>query len=309
MTEQRLPWQAKFVALALIWGSSFLLIKLAIASFDPVQVGAARIVLGAAVLLAIVTGRRIRLPRSRRVWLHLQVTSLFLATIPFLLFPLGEQRVSSALAGIGNATTPLATVVATLLMLPRERLPARKLVAVVIGFLGVVVISEPWAAGRPDLLGFGMTVVAGACYGVGWTYIKRFLSSGDIGGLALPAAQLMAASAQMALVTVVWWWWHRETLPTPWAPAHPGEVLPALLALVVLGVVGTGLAYAMQFDVFRAIGQQVSSTVTYLIPVVAVLLGVLVLGEHLGWAQLAGFAIVLSCAVVIGLPDRRGVAA
>ena len=77
----------------------------------------------------------------------------------------------------------------------------------------------------------------------------------------------------------------------------------ALLALLALGVLGTGLAYALQFDVFRAVGQQVSSTVTYLIPVVAVLLGVLVLGEHLTATEVIGFVIVLASAIVIGLPE------
>lgn len=301
-----LPWQVKFGTLALIWGSSFLLIKYALAAFQPLQVGAGRIVLGALTTGALAWAAKVRLPRSWRTWAHLQVTSLFLCTLPFLLFPLGEERVSSALAGIGNAATPLATVLATALLLPHERLPARKVGAVIVGFLGVVVIMSPWeSAGRPDLVGFGATLVAGACYGIGWTYIKRFLGSADLGGLALPTAQLISAAGQVLTVLVVWWATQRADLTAPWSIRPGGDGLTmALLGLLGLGILGTGVAYALQFDVFRAVGQQVSSTVTYFIPIVAVLLGVVLLHERLTLAECLGAAIVMGSAVVIGLPDR-----
>ncbi len=300
------PWQLKFAALALIWGSSFLLMKYALVAFQPLQVGAGRIALGALTTGVLASFAKVRLPRSWRIWAHLQVTSLFLCTLPFLLFPLGEERVSSALAGIGNAATPLATVVMTALLLPHERLPARKLLAVVVGFVGVVVIMSPWeAVGRPDLVGFGMTLVAGSCYGIGWTYIKRFLADADLGGLALPTAQLLSAAGQITTVLVVWWALQRGELAAPWSMRPGGSGLAAaLLGLLALGVLGTGLAYALQFDVFRAVGQQVSSTVTYFIPIVAVLLGVVLLHERLTWAELLGAAIVMGAALVIGLPDR-----
>jgi drug/metabolite transporter (DMT)-like permease len=307
VSEQRISWQVKFALICLIWGSSFLLIKLALGAWDPIQVGSGRVILGALTLGVIVLATGTRLPHARRVWAHLQVSSLFICTLPFLLFPLGETRVSSALAGIGNATTPMATVLATLALLPHERLAGRKILAVVTGFLGVAVIMAPWqVAERPDLVGFGITVVAGCCYGVGWTYVKRFLHGADLGGIALPAAQVISAAAQMALVVLGWWFAHRDQVAAPWSTVSPGALGPAVLALLALGVVGTGLAYALQFDIYRAVGQQVGSTVTYLIPVVAVLLGVAVLGEHLGGPQVLGFGNVLSSAVVIGLPDRSG---
>lgn len=306
-----MPWQVKFGLLALIWGASFLFIKAALELLQPLQVGAGRIVLGAATTGALAVAARVRLPRSWRVWAHLQVTSVLLCTLPFLLFPLGEERVTSALAGIGNAITPVATVLATAALVPQETFSRRKLLAVAAGFVGVVVIMAPWqVTERPDLVGFGATLVAGSCYGLGWTYIKRFLGHADLGGLALPAAQLLSAAVQITLVTVVWWALQRDHLAAPWtprpdAPAAAQASALALLALAALGVLGTGLAYALQFDVFREVGQQVSSTVTYLIPVVAVLLGVLVLGERLTWAEIAGFVIVLGSAVVIGLPEPR----
>ena len=237
-----------------------------------------------------------------------------LCSLPFTLFPLGEERVSSALAGIGNATTPLSAVLFTMLLLPADRVDRRTVLAVVAGFLGVVVILQPWeSAGGPDAVGFGMTLLAGASYGLGWTYVKRFLAKDDIGGLGMPAAQLLMGAAQMLVVTLVWWLLHRDDgpsgIPAPWslAPGSGPAVWP-LVAVLVLGVVGTGLAFALQYDVVREVGPTVGATVTYVIPVVAVVLGMVFLHERLQWPQVLGAAVVLASAVTVGRARRRPVA-
>lgn len=308
-TAVRVPWQLKYLALAVIWGSSFLLMKVGLRTMAPLQISGLRIFAGAATLLALLSATGGRLPREVRTWAHLAVSGVFLTALPFSLFAAGEVRVSSALAGIGNATTPLAAVLVALVLLPSDRLSPRKLAAVLVGFVGVVVIMQPWeAAGRPDLLGFGMTLVAGASYGLGWTYNRRFLGHADLGGLSMPTALLVVGSLLMVPVLLVWWWLHHDTYAAPWSGhvdvAGGGAAWP-LLAVLALGLVGTGLAYMLQFDVVRAAGATVSTTVTYLIPVVSVVLGVVVLGEHLAWPQLVGAGIVLVSAIVIGLPARR----
>ncbi|MDN5796236.1 MAG: DMT family transporter [Intrasporangium sp.] len=305
-SRTRIPWQAKYLALALIWGSSFLLMKLGLHALAPVQIAALRIFAGAMVLLVLLRATGTRLPRRGRVWGHLLVSSVFLNAVPFTGFALGETRVSSALAGIGNATTPLAAVLFGLVLLPSDRLTRRKLVAVIIGFLGVVTIMQPWqAAGRPDLVGFGIVVAAGMSYGLGWTYLRRMLADVDLGGLSQPTALLLCGSALMVPITLVWWALAQPG-PAPWSLAGQGgsAAYGPILAVLVLGVVGTGLAYMLQFDVVRGAGVTIGSTVTYLIPIVSIALGVVVLGEHLAWPQLAGFAIVLAAAVVMGLPER-----
>ena len=216
---------------------------------------------------------------------------------------MSETRISSALAGIGNAATPIATVLATLAILPGERATGRRLVAVGVGFLGVITIMQPWTAtDRPDLVGFSMALIGGASYGVGWTYNRRFLSGVDLGGLSQPTATLLTALVLIVPFVLAWALVRPEGLAAIWAygPAGAGDWpgLP-LLCVLVLGVVGTGFAYMLQFDVVRGAGPVIGSTITYLIPVVSVLLGVLVLGEHLGRWQLVGFAIVLGAAFVI----------
>ena len=311
MKVTRVPWQVKFTALAFIWGSSFLLMKIGLRSLAALQISGLRIFSGAAVLLLLLTASRGRLPRDRRLWGHLMVTGFFLGSLPFSLFALGEERISSALAGIGNSITPIATVLFSLLLLPADKIGARKIVGVLIGFVGVLVIVQPWQSqGRPDLLGFGMTLVAGMSYGVGWTYTKRFLGKGDFGGLTLPTAQMLVSAGQMLVALIIWWLTQRAnlSLAAPWslhANTEGGSALWPVLAVLALGIVGTGIAMSFQYDVVRAAGPTVGTSVTYLIPVVSVALGVLVLGERLQWPQFAGAAIVLGAAVLIGRSNRR----
>jgi len=311
MKATRVPWQVKFTALAFIWGSSFLLMKIGLRSLAPVQISGLRILSGAAVLMLLLTASRGRLPRDRRTWGHLMVTGFFLGALPFTLFALGEERVSSALAGIGNSITPIATVVFSLLLLRNDPIGARKVVGVLIGFAGVLIIMQPWQSqGRPDLVGFGITLVAGMSYGLGWTYTKRFLGKADFGGLTLPTAQMLTSAGQMLVALTIWWLTQRArlSLAAPWslhANTAGGSVLLPLLAVLALGVVGTGIAMSFQYDVVRAAGPTVGASVTYLIPVVSVALGVLVLGERLQWPQFAGAAVVLGAAVLIGRSKRR----
>ncbi|MEP7016585.1 MAG: EamA family transporter [Actinomycetota bacterium] len=311
MKVTRVPWQVKFTALAFIWGSSFLLMKIGLRSLAPVQISGLRILSGATVLVLLLTVSRGRLPRDRRTWGHLMVTGFFLGALPFTLFALGEERVSSALAGIGNSITPIATVLFSLLLLRNDPIGARKLVGVLIGFLGVLVILQPWQSqGRPDLLGFGITLVAGASYGLGWTYTKRFLGKADFGGLTLPTAQMLTSAGQMLVALTIWWITQRArlNLAAPWslhANTVGGSPFWPVMAVLTLGVLGTGIAMSFQYDVVRAAGPTVGASVTYLIPVVSVALGVLLLGERLQWPQFAGAAVVLGAAVLIGRSKRR----
>lgn len=309
MTQTRVPWQVKYVALVLIWGSSFLLMKVGLESLSAVQISGLRIMSGAAVLSVLLLARGGHLPTGRRVWGHLFVCGFFLGALPFTLFALSETRISSALAGIGNAATPIATVLATMAILPGERVTGRRLVAVGVGFLGVVTIMQPWTSvDRPDLVGFSMALAGGASYGIGWTYNRRFLSRVDLGGLSQPAATLLTALVLMVPVVLGWALLQPEGLAAVWSYDAPDAGtwfwLP-LVCVLVLGLVGTGFAYTLQFDVVRGAGPVIGSTITYLIPVVSVVLGVVVLGERLGPWQVVGFVIVLGAAWVINRKPRR----
>ena len=276
------PWRAQFLLLALIWGSSFLCIKVLAEDWAPVHVAFGRVALGALVLLAVLAVRRTALPRGARVWGHLAVVALLMNAVPFTLFAYGETKVSSILAGLWNATTPLMTLVVVLALLPDERPDRRRLVALGAGFAGAVLLLGPWkGVGGDELLGHLACLGAAACYGLGVPYTRAHLSGRPEGGVTMAAAQLVCATGMLAVVAPL--------AGTPTASLGAD----AVAGLLVLGVLGSGVAYVLMHAIVRAAGSTTFSTVTYVIPVVSTALGVLVLSERVGWNEPAGAAVVL----------------
>jgi drug/metabolite transporter (DMT)-like permease len=268
--------------LALIWGSSFLWIKIALRGVPPAPMTAARLALGALVLLAYARLRNVRLPRGAAVWGHLTVAALVANVVPYFLFAYGEQQVDSAVAGILNATTPLWTVlIATMVGLERRPTP-QKLIGVVVGFGGALLIFEPWRSGSQVMSGGGLAcLIAAACYGVSYVYMTRFLAGRGLTPLALSEGQLLAASLlSLAVLPFIGW-------------AGVELRVDAVIAVLILGAVGTGIAYVLNYRLITDGGASSASTVTYLIPVVAVLLGSLTLQETVPLNVLAGMLVVL----------------
>jgi drug/metabolite transporter (DMT)-like permease len=290
-------WRPRFALLALIWGSSFLSIKVAVDALAPVDVAFVRVALGASVLLVALAIRRQRLPAGRAVWGHLFVIALFGNSIPFLLLAEGETRISSVLAGIWNATTPLLTLVVATFMLPDERPTGRRVAGLLAGFAGVLVVLGPWrSVGGGELTGQLMCLGAAACYGLAFPYTRRFVAGRPDSGMALSAGQLIWSSVQLGAVTA-------------FVGGAPHDVsLDPVLAMLALGVLGTGFAYILNYSIVRMAGATTASTVTYLVPIVSTALGIAILGEHLVWNQPVGAALVLaSVAYSEGLlgPRRR----
>lgn len=225
--------------------------------------------------------RREPLPRGRTAWTHLFVLAILFNSVPFALFAAGETKVSSVVAGIANATTPLYVLIASLALLPGERPTREHVVGLAVGFAGVVVVLGPWRAVGGQLLGYLACLGAAACYGIGFPYTRRFLAGRPESAVALSAAQVLCGTLQLALVV-------------PWATAAPRRLpLDAILSMIALGAGGTGVAYVLNYDVIRRAGAQMASTVTYLVPLFATVLGVVVLGEALTWNQPVGAAVVL----------------
>lgn len=158
-------WLPAYAALALVWGNSFLFIKVAVEALHPLHVTLGRMVLGAATLLLALAVTRRRLPRDARLWGHFAVVSVALTTVPFTLFAYGEQHVSSVLAAIWNATTPLCTLLFTLLLLREERPTRAAVVGLGLGFVGVLVVLGAW---RP--MSGGALAGSAACFGAAASY-------------------------------------------------------------------------------------------------------------------------------------------
>ena len=280
--ERAAGWHGQFAVLATIWGASFLFIKVAVGRLPAIEVALARVSLGAAVLvLALVLTRR-PLPRGRSTWGHLAVVALFGNALPFALLAYGETRISSVLAGIWNATTPLLVLLVAIAMLPAERPGRGRAAWLLAGFAGVVVVLGPWRAQHgAELTGQLMCLGAAACYGLAFPYTRRFLAGRPDSGIALAAGQLLCASAQLLLASLLIGG-HVRGLP-----------LDVVASLLALGVLGTGVAYILNYAIVRRAGATTAATVTYLVPLVSTILGVSVLGERLRWNQPAGAAFVL----------------
>ena len=280
MTRSALP---RIALLALIWGSAFLWIKLADRGFSPVEVTLARLALGAAVLFAIVRIRREAIPRSGRLWVHIAVAALFANAVPYLLFAVAEQTVDSSTAGIINATTPLWTVVLALAVRHQKSVTRWQAAGLIVGFAGAVLIFTPWhTAGGLFSAGGLECLAASVSYAVSYIYMDRFLARRGVGPVVLSACQLAAAAVMLAIALGV------TDVQTPHVTA--GNVA----AIAVLGIIGTGFAYVLNYQIITSEGATVASTVTYLLPVVAIVLGVLVLGESITVTTLAGIALVLA---------------
>ncbi len=269
--------------LALIWGSGFLWIKLGIRGLSPVEVTLARLVLGSAVLFAVIAAQRRSLPRSPGIWMHITVAAVFANATPYLLFAVAEQHVASSTAGMLNATTPLWTVLVALATRHQRAISARQAAGLVVGFGGAVLIFSPWqAASGLASTGAVECLAAAASYGISYVYMDRFLARRGIGPVVLSACQLGAASGMLVIA-----------LGVTGAPG-PRLDVTVVTSVVILGLAGTGAAYVLNYQIIASEGATVASTVTYLVPVVAIVLGVLVLGEHITPLVLAGIALILA---------------
>ncbi len=299
----------QFLGMGVVWGSSFLFMKVALAGVSFGQVAWSRLVLGGLTLglIVLVTRPRVHngpvLPRERIVWLHFLVIAITGCVVPHLLFAWAEQYVSSSLASIYNAVTPIMTALMATLAFRVERLARGQVVGVVVGIFGVVVIIGPWqyAALTGDLWGQLACLGAAVCYGFTFGYTRRFLSGRPIAGATFAFLNIGLGGAIMLLLTPVLAW-------------HPVVLtVPIVLSLVALGALGTGVAYIWNITVLRAWGPTNASTVTYVTPVVGVLLGVLLLGETLSWHEPLGAALVLFGILLaqkrLRLPPQRSGAA
>jgi drug/metabolite transporter (DMT)-like permease len=271
----------RLLLLAFIWGWSFLFIKVAVEGMSPPTVAFTRVTLGAAVLLLALRRQGRSLPRDRQIWHRFIVAAVFANVVPFTLLAWSEQRITSALASVLNASTPLFTAILAALYL-KDRLKPVQAGGLVLGFVGVAVAAGIGAGdlGQSSLLGALAAVVAGLFYAIAFVYMRRHLTG--LEPTVAAAGQLMMASALSFPFAVA-------TTATDGLDLNARRVL----SITLLGVVGTGIAYVLNYRIIADLGATRASVVTYLIPVVAVTVGVVVLDEPFEWRLLAGGALIL----------------
>jgi drug/metabolite transporter (DMT)-like permease len=270
---------AAFAAMSAVWGVPYLFIKVAVdAGVSPAFVSFARVAIAAAVLLALAAHAGV-LPSLRGRWRWLAVYAVAEIALPFPLIAAGEQRVSSSLAAILIDCVPLMVAVLAFRVDPSEKATGVRLVGLFVGLAGVVALVGIDVAGNTDeMIGTGLIILAAAGYSVGPMVLKQKLGGLDpraaMGGSLLLAAIMLAPAALTS------------------APASlSGD---ALLSIVVLGLVCTALAFVIFSVLIREVGPGRALVITYVNPVVAVALGVAILGERPGAGAVAGLLLILA---------------
>ena len=278
----RKSWLPAYLALGTVWGCSFIFIELGLEFLTPFGVAFIRCALGAITLLIFTKIRKVDLPKDRKIWQKLWVVAMLLNVIPGVLFAFAQQYVTSVLASIINAGTPLMTLVFMLIVFREEKLKPEQIIGLLIGALGVLTVVGVWKdLGDNQLVGVIALLIAISCYGASYPYSTRNVIPLKLKPEALATGQLI-----MAAVTL---------LPFFLINGISNDFyrLQSVIAMLCLGIFGSGFAYIWNFAITAAAGSAIASTVTYLTPVVAVIVGFLYLGEVIVWHEIVGALIVI----------------
>ncbi len=275
-------WLPIYIALGIIWGASFLFIEKSLTFLTPVGVAFLRCFLGALSLWAVVFFKRITMEWDLRLLAHLWIIGLLLNVFPGVLFAFAQERVSSILAGIMNALTPIMSVLMILLIFRSEKLTANRLLGIGLGFVGVlVVLLVGESVGKFSLSAFFALILAVLCYGISYPYSSKFIIPRRLTPETLATTQVSLA----AITLLPFFIYHGIDSYQP--------SMDALGSILALGILGTGIAYIWNFKNVELAGASLASTVTYITPLVAVILGFVLLGEPLTWNEPVGGLIVL----------------
>ena len=269
------------IVLSILWGGSFLFGKVAVAEIPPLTLAFFRVLIAAMLLWIVVRATGMAMPRSLADWMPFFVLGFLNNVVPFSLILWGQQEIGAGLASILNATTPLFTVVVANAFLADERLTSGKVAGVLLGLVGVAVL-----VGLDTLQGLGSHVWAQfAClgaalsYGFAVTYARRFRGMPTT---AVATGQLTASSLILLPIILI--------VDTPWTLSMPS--VNVWLSVLALGSVSTALAYILYFRIIKTAGATNAALVTLLVPVSAILLGVILLGERLAATDLVGMALI-----------------
>jgi drug/metabolite transporter (DMT)-like permease len=280
-------WLGLYIALGIVWGCSFIFIKLGLEFLTPFGVAFGRCALGAVALLIYLKIKGLSLVRDRKMIGHLWVVALLLNVIPGIFFAWAETEVTSILAGIINAVTPLMTLIAIMLVSRNEKPTSPQVIGLLLGFLGVLTVLGAWQGlGDNPLWAILILLAAVTCYGFSFPYSRRYILPAQLKPEVMAATQVTLGAITLLPLFLI------DGI------AKDEYRLGPVLAMVVLGVFGSGFAYIWNFTIMRAAGSAIASSVTYVTPLVAVLVGFIFLSEIPHWYEPAGAVIVLLGAAI-----------
>ena len=286
-------WVA-FILLGLIWGSSFLWIKIGVENITPFVLVTFRVSFGLLGLLVVMYLQRQHFPRDRATIMKFVFMGVFNTVVPFLLITWGETRIDSGLASILNAATPLFVIVIAHFWLHDEKITVPRLAGLITGFVGVVVLvlqNLNTDSGQNDILGELAVLLATVSYAVALIFSRRYLRG------AKPVVQ---STMILVVATTVMW----VVTPVVDRPLVLPSTPLTWIAVIWLGVLGLCVAYLLFFYLNNAVGPTRASLVTYVFPVVGMVLGLIFLNEPLTWNMIVGAALVVGGIVVVNRKPR-----
>ncbi|MBT4003261.1 MAG: EamA family transporter [Chloroflexi bacterium] len=287
-------WLA-FIGLSLAWGTSFLWIKIAVEEISPFSLVVLRILFGIIGLLVVIAVRKPKWPKQNKQWLALAVIGVINVAVPFMLITWGEQYIDSGLASVLNGSVPLFSVILAHFYLTDDRLNWMKMIGVLVGFSGVVVLvyKDIQSGIQNNLLGQGAVLLAAIFYAISSVYIRK--NTKGIDTIVQAILPLMAADLFLVIsAPLIGGNFEMPTLPMTW------------VAVLWLGLVGSCVAYLLYYYLIHSVGPSRATMVTFTFPVIGVILGVSFLGEPLHWNLALGcFLVIASIMIVNRKPTKR----
>ena len=282
------PWVAMYTLAGLIWGASFLFVEYALTALTPIGVAFWRTTFGALAMLIAVLIYKSKLPTSFEAWRKMAIAVMFMSSVPFTLFAFAQTYVTSALASILNAVTPIATVIVMLIAFRSEKLLPHVVVGLVVGLIGVLIVLGVWQGfGDNEPLAIVALLVAVTCYGIGTPYIRKYIAPLKLSTEVSVFCQIGTAAVTLLPIYLISGQYFTST-PT----------LPAIGSVLAIGALGSGVAFLLYYKVLDVVGSAIASSVTYITPVIAVILGVLLLNEELHWYEPVGGVIIIVGAAI-----------
>ena len=288
---QSQPWKLDFVLLAAIWGASFLFIRMGAVELGALPTAGLRVAIASLFLLPLLLARG-HGKALRQHWREVLVIGTLNSGIPFACFAYALLSITTGLSSILNATTPLFGAVIAWAWL-KDKPNGSRILGLAIGFIGVALLAWDKASFKPDAGGASSgwavlaCLLATLCYGISASFTKRYMAHLP----SLVSATGSQLGASLGLLPLTWWFW----------PSHPVS-MNAWLAVVALGVLCSGVAYILYFRIIERAGPARALSVTFAIPVFAVLYGVVLLGEAVTpWMVVCGVVIVIGTALSSGL--------
>jgi len=284
---------ALFITVSVLFGGNYMWAHFALQSFSALEVAWGRTLLAAATLAIVLLVTRDRYPKGKAIWIKLNVAALLFNTISFVGMATAVSRISTVQVSIWNALVPLMTLGFVLTFIPEESPTWRRLTGLGMGFVGAIFIAHPWTGlGDFDVVGTVAILIGTLSYAAGLVYARRNFVNVTDSPASIAAGQMLCASIHFTLIL-------------PWFVMRTAQASTvSILSLLILGIVGTGVTYILIQTLIKQAGASIASDTTYLILLMAIILGIVVLGESINVWQILGAAFILLGLVIINSRER-----